>query len=60
MIYAVILFCAALIGYTYIGYPMLLWLLNRLGVSGEKTASFGNQWPSATLVIPVHNGESVL
>ncbi|MCC9642364.1 glycosyltransferase [Rhodopirellula sp. JC740] len=60
MIYAVILFCAVVIGYTYVGYPVLLWVLNRLGARNNQEASFGDQWPSATLVIPVHNGETVL
>ncbi|MCR9210313.1 MAG: glycosyltransferase [bacterium] len=60
MIYAVILVCAVVIGYTYLGYPVLLWVLNRLGVKDNQEASFGDQWPSATLVIPVHNGETVL
>ncbi|TWT92700.1 glycosyltransferase [Stieleria varia] len=60
MIDAVIIFCAGVIGYTYIGYPILLWLLNRLGVAGDTQTSFEDRWPSATLVIPVHNGETVL
>lgn len=45
----------AFTGYTYMGYPLLVWALCRLrrpiGVSAGEPA----QWPEVTVVIAVHN-----
>lgn len=46
-------FSAAVIVYTYFGYPVLIWMLSKKGT----TPSFKepSEWPSITLLTPVYN-----
>ena len=46
--------------YTYLGYPVLLWIVSRLRtplttVSGEPTC-----WPTVTVIVSAHNEEAVI
>src|SRR3990172_4799636 len=48
-----------LILYVYIGYPALLWLLNKL--KGEWLVGFGESYePRISLIIAAHNEERVI
>ena len=49
-----------LLGYSYVGYPMVLWLLSLF--RGEKTAvdSEPAVWPNVSIVIAAHNEELVI
>lgn len=52
--WAVAFWCAlAFAGYTYVGYPMLVWGLSRLRRMAR--AMDPGQWPEVTVVIAVHN-----
>ena len=46
-----------LLGYSYVGYPVLLWLLGQL--HGEETAVQADPaiWPDVSVVIAAHNEE---
>lgn len=57
---AITLFCIALIFYAYIGYPILLWVLAKVFGQRRTQAFADDQWPSASLIIPVHNGASLV
>ena len=52
-------FWLSLVGilYTYIGYPVLIWLLARLF---PRPWTFGPITPSVSIVLAVHNGASLL
>ena len=47
-----------LLGYSYVGYPVLLWLLGQL--HGEETAVQADPaiWPDVSVVIAAHNEEA--
>ena len=49
-----------LLGYSYVGYPVLLWLLGQL--HGEETAVQADPaiWPDVSVVIAAHNEEVVI
>ena len=49
-----------LLGYSYVGYPMVLWLLSRF--RGEKAAVDLEPavWPNVSIVIAAHNEELVI
>ncbi|MEA5406506.1 glycosyltransferase family 2 protein [Haloarculaceae archaeon H-GB2-1] len=48
-----------LLGYTYVGYPLLLLLLQP--VSGDRTEPHdGGHFPSVTMVVAVHNEASII
>jgi poly-beta-1,6-N-acetyl-D-glucosamine synthase len=49
--------CAALVGYTYLGYPLLLWLACRWGGRPHRIAPTPN---SLSIVVAVHNEEGNL
>jgi len=49
--------CAALIGYIYIGYPILLRLLPKARAAGEEV---GDYQPSLTLLVPAYNEAAVI
>jgi cellulose synthase/poly-beta-1,6-N-acetylglucosamine synthase-like glycosyltransferase len=53
--------CAALIVYTYLGYPILIWALSRL-FGREPKPLEGNdaEWPFVSLLIPAFNEEGIL
>jgi biofilm PGA synthesis N-glycosyltransferase PgaC len=50
----------SLLAYSYVGYPMVLWLLSRF--RGEKTAIDSDPavWPNVSIVIAAHNEELVI
>ena len=58
LVYILFWVSAAIIGYTYLGYPLLLALLVRIkeGVSGVRKKG-GTQWPTVTLIIAAYNEE---
>ena len=49
-----------LLGYSYVGYPMVLWLLSR--IRGEQAAVDSDPavWPNVSIVIAAHNEELVI
>lgn len=49
--------CLALLAYTYVGYPLLLWLLARLRPQPWRTAAIA---PGVSIVLAVHNGAAML
>jgi cellulose synthase/poly-beta-1,6-N-acetylglucosamine synthase-like glycosyltransferase len=54
------LLAVGLLVYTYLGYPVLLWVVGKLRaplktVSGEPTS-----WPTVTVIISAHNEEAVI
>ncbi len=47
------------IGYAYVGYPLVLMLLRKLGITGPQRRSPGVvEPPRITLIVPVHNEHS--
>jgi cellulose synthase/poly-beta-1,6-N-acetylglucosamine synthase-like glycosyltransferase len=48
-----------LLGYTYVGYPALLWLLGRFHRE-EAAAVDPAVWPEVSIVIAAHNEEQVI
>jgi cellulose synthase/poly-beta-1,6-N-acetylglucosamine synthase-like glycosyltransferase len=49
---------AAVVAYTYVGYPILLFILGRLG--GRKPVRSTLTCPSVSLIIPAYNEASVI
>src|SRR5436190_1998973 len=47
------------VGYAYLGYPVLLLLLSRLRRNRVKPAT-PSEWPRVSVVIPVYNEEAVI
>lgn len=52
--------CLSLIGYTYIGYPLLLWLLARLVPQRTSPTPAEAELPTITLLIAAYNEEATL
>ena len=54
------LFWSALlfVGYTYVGYPLAVWLLAKLRAPEPGVAAGLADWPAVTIVIAVHNEEA--
>ena len=50
----------ALLGYTYVGYPVVLWLLSRLCGEEKATPADPAVWPDVSVVISAHNEEQVI
>ena len=48
-----------LLGYAYLGYPAVLWLLTR-GRDWKLPTEDPPEWPSVTIVLPVYNEEKVV
>lgn len=46
------------IAYTYIGYPLLIWLMTRKRNGPSLHVEGVNNWPNVEIVIPVFNEES--
>jgi hypothetical protein len=49
-----------LVGYTYVGYPMVLWLVGRMR---RRTEPFGfepDAWPTVSIILPVYNEEQAI
>lgn len=55
----VFILCLALIGYTYAGYPVALWLATRRR-DPPITERYETSFPSVTMVVPVHNEAAVI
>ncbi len=54
------LLALGLLVYTYLGYPVVLWLVGKLRAP-LKTASGGpSRWPTVTVMISAHNEEAVI
>ena len=57
---ALLLVSLALLGYSYVGYPALLWLLGRCVRREAAAASDPSAWPTVSIVIAAHNEEQVI
>ena len=53
--------CVALVGYAYVGYPLLLWVLSRTaGRRRVPPAEPMEELPFVSVIIAAHNEESVI
>ncbi|HKT34006.1 MAG TPA: glycosyltransferase family 2 protein [Nitrospira sp.] len=50
----------ALLAYSYVGYPAVLWILNRLAGDERATPEDPAVWPDVSVVIAAHNEELVI
>lgn len=50
----------ALIGYSTVGYPAVLWILNRVVGDEKATPADPAVWPDVSVVIAAHNEELVI
>jgi cellulose synthase/poly-beta-1,6-N-acetylglucosamine synthase-like glycosyltransferase len=50
----------ALLVYTYVGYPVMLWLISRLRAPLMRERGTTNSWPPLTVVISAYNEEAVI
>ena len=55
--YAVIAFAAALAGYAYAGYPLLLWIAGRVRRRSDAAPPAGWEWPRVSITVPAYNEE---
>jgi biofilm PGA synthesis N-glycosyltransferase PgaC len=56
-----LLVCISLVMYTYIGYALLIYLLNRISKKPEgKYTKEPAEWPAITVIIPAYNEAAVL
>jgi cellulose synthase/poly-beta-1,6-N-acetylglucosamine synthase-like glycosyltransferase len=46
--------------YTYVGYPALLWLFNRIFPAPESLSTEPTQWPAVSLLLSAYNEEDVI
>src|SRR5713101_2143334 len=46
--------------YTYVGYPALLWLLNRVIPASESLSTEPTQWPDVSILLSAYNEEDVI
>lgn len=53
-----IVVCAGVLGYTYIGYPLLLWVLNRL--NRPAPPEFDLRADNVSVLVVVHNGAGMV
>ncbi len=56
-----LLVCISLVKYTYVGYALLIYILNRLKKRSET--NYNNEtleWPSITVIIPAYNEAAIL
>jgi len=44
--------------YSYVAYPLILWLITRLRAARPVIAVTNVVWPSVTITVPVYNAES--
>lgn len=57
---AVTVTALGLFGYTYFGYPVLLWLISRMTGHLRTDAAAPPRWPTVTVVISAHNEAAVI
>lgn len=50
--------CFLFVGYTYVGYPALLWLISRLKTGSGETNRETGALPTVTVIIAAHNEEA--
>lgn len=59
--FILLLICFSLVLYTYIGYALLLYLLNRIRKKTEREHNKDLlEWPAITIIIPAYNEAAVL
>lgn len=59
--FILLLVCFSLVLYTYIGYALLLYILNRIGKKTEREYNKEPlEWPAITIIIPAYNEAAVL
>lgn len=59
--FILLLVCFSLVLYTYIGYALLLYILNRIGKKTEREYNKEpSEWPAITIIIPAYNEVAVL
>src|SRR2546422_1300380 len=46
--------------YTYGGYPVLLWLFNRVSPAPESVSTEPTQWPEVSILLSAYNEENVI
>src|SRR5438094_8255588 len=46
--------------YTHVGYPMLLWLLNRLIPPHDTPSNEPAEWPDVSILVSAYNEEAVI
>lgn len=56
--YAAFLAALAFIGYTYLGYPLVLRLLSLVRGRGPSWPNDPQEWPDVTITVPVYNEEN--
>lgn len=49
--------CLLFVGYTYVGYPLLLWVFSKLKSQSSRICSEPDVMPTVTVVIAAHNEE---
>lgn len=49
--------CLLFVGYTYVGYPALLWAISRVKVRKADTCEEPDPLPTVTIIIAAHNEE---
>lgn len=52
------LVCFLFVGYTYVGYPALLWLISRFSTINEEKNHKTGALPTVTVIIAAHNEEA--
>lgn len=63
---AVVWLCIGMLGYTYLGYPLLMYLLAKLRRLRQRPAPAAapdtnhQDWPFVSFLIPAHNEQSVI
>lgn len=50
--------CLLFVGYTYVGYPALLWVISRVKVRKVDTCKEPTPLPTVSVIIAAHNEES--
>jgi cellulose synthase/poly-beta-1,6-N-acetylglucosamine synthase-like glycosyltransferase len=46
--------------YTYVGYPALLWLLNRVSPEPESLSTEPAEWPEVSILLSAYNEENII
>jgi len=46
--------------YTYVGYPALLWIFNRIVPAPESPSTEPTQWPAVSILLSAYNEEDVI